>query len=312
MKEQGKKLHITKQKGIRSPLFYVGDKYKLMPQLTELFPKEISKFYDVFCGGGSASMNTSAQTFHLNDIDPKVMEIHYFLQKHSNRIEDFIFDMRFLINEYGLSHSEMGKNQVIQELKKEHKKTYFSKYNKESYIRLREFYNQNQHRTDILYLLLIYGFNHMIRFNKKGEFNLPVGNVDWNSNVSKALNNYAQWSLNNEITLTNLDFEEVLNREFSVNDFIYLDPPYLISSSEYNKNWNQENEKRLYDILDKLEEKGVKWGLSNIVTDHHGNHNTILENWMKKYQVYKIHSNYISRFDNTIKDTNDVYVTNIK
>lgn len=27
----------------------------------------------------------------------------------------------------------------------------------------------------------------MIRFNKNGEFNLPVGNLDWNKNVTEAL-----------------------------------------------------------------------------------------------------------------------------
>lgn len=30
---------MKNKKGIRSPLFYVGDKYKLMPQLKELFPR---------------------------------------------------------------------------------------------------------------------------------------------------------------------------------------------------------------------------------------------------------------------------------
>ena len=41
-----------------------------------------------------------------------------------------------------------------------------------------------------LYVLLIYGFNHMLRFNGSGEFNLPVGNVDYNKNVNKALHVY--------------------------------------------------------------------------------------------------------------------------
>ena len=41
-----------------------------------------------------------------------------------------------------------------------------------------------------LYLLLIYGFNHMIRFNRAGQFNLPVGNVDFNFNVEQALKDY--------------------------------------------------------------------------------------------------------------------------
>ncbi len=41
---------ITKVK--RSPLFYVGDKYRLMAQLLDLFPKEINNFYEPFIAGG--------------------------------------------------------------------------------------------------------------------------------------------------------------------------------------------------------------------------------------------------------------------
>ncbi|WP_373435434.1 DNA-methyltransferase, partial [Metamycoplasma equirhinis] len=36
---------------IRSPLYYLGDKYKLMPEILKLFPSEIDKFIDVFSGG---------------------------------------------------------------------------------------------------------------------------------------------------------------------------------------------------------------------------------------------------------------------
>lgn len=309
LRDEKKSRH--KKRAIRSPLFYVGDKYKIISKLSELFPIDIGNYYDVFGGGGSASINIKAEHYYLNDIDARVIELHHFLMRKSKNMEDFIFDMKFLIEEYGLSHSEQQQNIVIEELKKKFKKTYYSKYNKEGYMRLRADYNENQERTDFLYLLLIYGFNHMIRFNKKGEFNLPVGNVDWNANVSLALNQYANWVNNNQITLTNLDFEDVLDSKFEKRDFIYLDPPYLITCSEYNKLWDTENEIRLYRMLDKLDSQGVKWGLSNMVKNHHGNHNDILENWMKKYQVYKIESNYISRFDNSIKDTHDVYVTNV-
>lgn len=50
----------NKKVTLRSPLFYVGDKYKLMPQLNKLFPTQIENFYDVFCGGGSVSINAKA------------------------------------------------------------------------------------------------------------------------------------------------------------------------------------------------------------------------------------------------------------
>lgn len=297
-------------KPIRSPLFYVGDKYKLMPQLSKVFPKEINNFYDAFCGGGSASINTKAKHYHLNDLDSKVMELHHFLQSKSEYIDDFLIDMQNLIQEYGLSHSELGKNPIIEELKKEHKKTYYSVFNKESYLKLRDDYNNDQSKTELLYLLLVYGFNHMIRFNRSGKFNLPVGNVDWNKNVTKALMGYSNWIKNNEVYNYSLDFEVFLDRDYKEDDFVYLDPPYLITFSEYNKFWNEENEKRLYDLLDELDKKGIRWGLSNIVTNHHGAQNYMLEDWMQKYRVYKIKSNYISRFDNSIKNTHDVYVTN--
>lgn len=69
-------------------------------------------------------------------------------------------------------------------------KTYYSKYNKDAYLKMRQDYNKNKDNVLLLYLLLIYGFNHMIRFNSKGDFNLPVGNVDFNKNVYIALINY--------------------------------------------------------------------------------------------------------------------------
>lgn len=55
-----------------------------------------------------------------------------------------------------------------------------------------DFNESSKDNMSILYLLLIYGFNRMLRFNKRGDFNLPVGNVDFNSNVVSALENYFQ------------------------------------------------------------------------------------------------------------------------
>ncbi len=300
------------QRTIRSPLFYVGDKYKLMPQLKNLFPQNIKTFYDVFCGGGSASLNIVAESYVLNDINDKIIELHQFLQEQANDIEQFIESMHKLINKYGLSLSEIGKNNEIENLKKVHIKTYFSKYNKEPYMNLRTDYNKNQSKTELLYLLLIYGFNHMIRFNAQGQFNLPVGNVDWNKNVSAALRNYASWIAHNTVKLSKgLDFEAfVLSQTYKKGDFIYFDPPYLITFSDYNKLWNEAEEYRLYALLDKLSDNGIYWGLSNMLY-HKEKTNTILKHWAEKYIKYDIDSNYISRFDNSIKkQSKELFVTN--
>ena len=301
-------------KSVRSPLFYVGDKYKLMPQLRELFPDNINTFFDVFCGGGSASINTPAKRYVLNDINKKIIELHRFLLSQSTNMESFIKEMHKEINNYGLSLSELGNNTEIEKLKKEYKKTYFAKFNKESYVKLRKNYNKNQSNTKLLYLLLVYGFNHMIRFNNSGEFNLPVGNVDWNKNVTNSLLGYSKWGKDNNIILTSgMDFERFIEeQDINKDDFIYFDPPYLITNSEYNKFWNEVEEKRLYALLDKLDKEGIKWGLSNMFR-HKGKENNLLIEWSDKYHTYNINSNYISRFDNSIKiESREIYVTNYK
>lgn len=41
---------MDKNNNIRSPFFYVGDKYKLMPQLKKLFPDNINSYIEPFVG----------------------------------------------------------------------------------------------------------------------------------------------------------------------------------------------------------------------------------------------------------------------
>lgn len=92
--------------------------------------------------------------------------------------------------------------------------------------------------------------------------------------------------------------------------FVYCDPPYLISASEYNKLWNEDKERELYSVLDGLDKRGVRFGITNLV-QHKGQENRILLEWSKKYKTFGISSNYISFNDNTIKeDSAEVYVTN--
>lgn len=308
-----KDINLSKQKEnkpLRSPLFYVGDKYKLMPQLKKLFPKYIENYFEPFCGGGSSFINTHANHYFLNDIDPNIIRIHKFLGRYANDRDVFFNKLFDYINFYELSCSYKGIT-VPDEFKRKFKKTYYSHYNKKSYLKLRNDFNNDQSNDFLLYLLLIYGFNHMIRFNSKGEFNLPVGNVDFNTNVFNSLNNYFDYRASNNCIFYNEDYLSFLSKiEIQENDFIYFDPPYLISNSEYNKLWNDTKEIELYYYLDKLDEMGIKWGITNLL-NHKGKTNEILLSWMKKYDFYDIQSNYISYNDNTIKnDSKEVYVTN--
>ena len=157
---------------------------------------------------------------------------------------------------------------------------------------------------------MIYGFNRMIRYNSNGEFNIPVGNVDFNQNVFDALQNYVTINKKKKVKFINLDFRNFFEKqEITKEDFVYIDPPYLISHSEYNKNWTEDNDVELYDEINKLNNKNVKFVLSNILT-HKGKENKILKKWSKNYQLHYISSNYISYHDNTNKKSKEIIVTN--
>lgn len=294
----------------RSPLFYVGDKYKLMKQLVGLFPTEIDTFYEPFVGGGTVFLNINANNYYLNDVDKNLINIHKFLVASSKDQERFFKDVEKIIKKYKLSRS-YKEDVVPDSLKKEWKKTYFARFNKAGYDKLRALVNKyTKNDPLILYILLIYGFNRMLRFNGGGKFNLPVGNVDFNKNVVNALSNYFDFVQNKKIKLTSKDFRTYfVNRNYSENDFVYLDPPYLITASEYNKLWDEKAEADLLDLIDDLNKKGVKFALSN-VTHYNGSKNDQLINWMKKYKAHKIESNYINYHNNGKKQIKEVLITN--
>lgn len=294
----------------RSPFFYVGDKYKLMPQLINIFPKNIDRLVEPFCGGGSVFLNTPAKEYLANDGNEWMIKLHKFLFKESKNRKHFFNKLFSIIKEYGFSASYLG-IYAPEEIKKKYVKTYYAKYNKKAYSKLKTDFNKE--KTDLykLYLLLIYGFNHMLRFNSSGDFNLPVGNVDFNTNVYKSLNAYFDFAANNLISFRCLDFR-VFFRSASLRktDFVYIDPPYLISNSEYNKNWTEKEEKELLTLIDGLDSNGIKFALSNVL-EHKGLKNSFLIEWSKKYKIYFVDSNYISYFDNSIKkDTIEVLITN--
>lgn len=294
----------------RSPLFYVGDKYKLIDELKTFFPQSIRFFVEPFVGGGSAFMNVEAQNYILNDIDTHVIQLHRLLCDNANNSDAFITDLFERANDYGLSCS-FRQDYIPDSLKLKYPKTYFAEFNREGYNQMRSDYNTSTRRDpEILYLLLIYGFNRMLRFNARNNFNIPVGNVDFNQNVIDALNNYFEIVRQRNIQWSSLDFRQLL-RGLNLNnqDLVYLDPPYLITFSEYNKLWNTDTESDLLSILDQLNAKGIRFAISN-VTHYKGRVNELFLFWAQKYNIHNVHSNYISYHDNTIKKFNEVLVTN--
>jgi len=294
----------------RSPLFYMGDKFKLLDQLKNKFPKKINNFIEPFTGGGSVFLNIDANNYFLNDRDKHLIGLHKHLLKSSKNPKLFFNNVKKTLQRYRLSRS-YEKNIVPQTLREQFVKTYYAKFNKEGFTQLKNDFNNNT-KVDYtsLYILLILGFNRILRFNSNGKFNLPVGNVDFNKNTVLALNNYFKVIKNKKVKFHNQDYKNFLaDIKFIKDDFLYCDPPYLITAGEYNKYWNENDENELLKKLDDLNKNKVKWALSNVI-EYKGKKNKILINWSKKYKSYKIKSNYISFNDNKIKSFKEVLVSN--
>lgn len=294
-----------KKRIVRSPLFYVGDKRKLMSQIMTYFPNHIDRLIEPFVGGGSVFMNVDADGFLLNDLNYIVIQIHSMLSSYCDRKDDFFREVFSLINKYGLTSRFLG-------IPQEHGKSSDCKdVNREAYNRMKiDFNSGGKKDIMLLYLLIIYGFNHMIRFNKKGDFNLPVGNLDFNENVYNALNDYFAQTETKQPQWHSQDYSAFLAEiDFRKDDLVYLDPPYLISSSEYNKMWNEECERNLIKEMDRLDAMGVRFAVSNAIT-YRGKKNDIFGDWAKKYNIHPISSNYISYWDNSRKESGEVLVTN--
>jgi site-specific DNA-adenine methylase len=101
-------------------------------------------------------------------------------------------------------------------------------------------------------------------------------------------------------------------------DFIYADPPYLITTGSYNdgkrgfEGWSQADDLALFKLLDKANAQGVKFALSN-VTEHKGLTNEKLIKWAKKYKIHYINYDYKNcsyHGKNTDKKTVEVLITN--
>ena len=58
---------------IQSPLNYTGGKYKLLPQILPLFPKDIDVFVDLFCGGCNVGINVDCNWVIYNDLNENLL-----------------------------------------------------------------------------------------------------------------------------------------------------------------------------------------------------------------------------------------------
>lgn len=301
---------IVKEDFIKSPLNYTGGKGKLITQLANYFPKGINVFYDLFCGGLNVGINVQAEQIKAVDINPQLIELLHFLQQAEPY--QLIEQLQALIATYGLSDSATkGYAYYGCDSSKG-----LGSYNKEAFLNLRTAYNRKPSPL-LLLLLIIFSFNNQIRFNSKGEFNLPVGKRDFNPTMQAKLIAFCQRAKELNLTLIEQDFRkldpQVLADERA---FLYLDPPYFLGLATYNENggWTEKDEIDLLNFLLACHDQGVPFALSNVIK-HKGQTHKQLIDWCIEHH-FNLHfleysySNASYQRKNQDTTTAEVLITN--
>lgn len=276
---------------IRSPFNYHGNKFKLLPQLMPLFPKDMNMFCDVFGGGFTVGINVEAKYIIYNDIIPEMAKTIEHIRRTSH--VKFILGVEKLIELYGLN-----------------------KENKAGYLKLRADYNAGFKKPVVFYTLVCFSFNNLIRFTPDGDFNAAFGanRSEFTCSMRDGIAVMSERMKAGHYGATHYHFSEFPVRNLTTDDVVYCDPPYLITDADYNKFWNQQQEYQLLRWLDKLNDRGIRFGLSNVMRCK-GKLNHILNKWSEKYYVHNLTRDYANssyaRIDKEEK-TEEVFICNYK
>ncbi len=279
---------------IRSPMNYMGGKYKLLDSIIPSFPKSIDSFVDIFAGGLNVGINIDANKIYVNDQITYLIDIYKMFN--DREIDDLLIDIEKIIKEYDLSIT-----------------------NVEGYNALRDRYNTLKSPLD-LFVLTCYSFNHQIRFNSKHLFNVPFGKDRscYNEAIKSNLIAFINKMHNADFYFSNIDFREFDYSLLKPGDLIYCDPPYLITTGTYNdgkrgfNGWSQKDDDDLLQLLDELNDNSINFALSNVFA-HKGVENTRLIKWSKDYKVHfidKTYDNCSYHFKDKGMKTIEVLITN--
>lgn len=271
-----------------SPMCYLGGKFQLLPQILPLFPKQINTFVDLFCGGCNVGINVTAKNIIFNDNLLYLIDLYKSFNTKST--QEIIEHVENRIVEYQLSFT-----------------------NERGYKKIRQLYNEKRNPLD-LFVLAAFSFNHQISFNKSNGFNKSFGKEKsrYNQQMKRDLISFLNKLHNKNVSFCCNNFDKFNFNDLSENDFIYCDPPYLISSVDYNSKWNENQEQKLLSILSDIDKRQIKFALSNVLI-HRGKTNNILQKWIidNNYFVSHLEKNYyLQNFNKYDKVTDEVLITN--
>lgn len=233
-------------------LKWAGGKRQLLSQMDFYFPKKFTKYIEPFVGGGAVFFHLfeknllNRKEVILIDINSEIINVYEVIQ---NNVDELIELLKNHRNEEGYYYKIRSKDRDL------------IKYNKMS----------NVEKASRMIYLNRCCYNGLYRVNSKGEFNVPFGKYK-NPNFCDEENLIAVKKVLKDIKILHSSFEVCLNYA-KQDDFIYFDPPYYplsetSSFTSYTKeDFREDAQKKLFDVFQKLDDRGCKLMLSNSDND---------------------------------------------
>lgn len=272
-------MELSNKKRIQPMFKWMGGKTRLSKYLSTLVPDEFDTYFEPFIGAGSLLLTIQPSKFYISDISKELINVWKTLT--SRELTDTVIKNLVILN---------------------------SVHNYTTYYDMRDNYNSlpildSKHATILIYLMH-YCFNGVYRTNPKGEFNTPFNKSYKPIKVEKLykINEYLEDTMHK---IKCQDFAKTLV-DAKKGDFVYLDPPY--DNEDYKKHHydhveNMEDfQLRLFNEVEKLNERGVKFMMTNSATER-------ILNLYSKYNIELIEfKNVMSK--NRQKKQNQIIIKN--
>ena len=239
---------MAKNKLVAPVLKWVGGKRQLLPDINSLLPKSIKSYCEPFVGGGALLFDLQPKKAIVNDINSDLILVYKV-------IKDNVDELILLLEKYPNEEEFYYKLRNVDRTQ-------------DKYASLSDV----EKAARVLYLNKTC-YNGLYRVNNAGEFNSPFGKYKnpniVNAPVLRAVSSYFNAS---DITFCSDDFSVVLNN-IAKGTFVYLDPPYdpvsdTSSFTGYSRGgFSREQQIQLRECCDVLDERGIKFMLSNSATE---------------------------------------------
>ncbi len=220
---------------------YRGGKTKEIPHILWHLPSFSGRYVEPFFGGGALFFHLEPSSAIVNDINSKLIDFYRGVRDDYCTLRRELDEIETL---YALNREEYDKQKRLYPQERINDK------NEVLYYTLRAMFNEVSERKYSKALLYYFinktAYSGMIRYNAKGEFNVPFGRY-------RHLNTQS-------VTLSHsklLQRAEVYNKDYSAifdmcraDDFIFLDPPYDCvfsdyGNDEYKEGFDEDNHRKL-------------------------------------------------------------------